>query len=145
MNSEQQRQINIDADIDEVIKTIQGLRLKFDEKTTATDTCSEIPSRRRNRWLRWAVVKIPVFAIGAFAGFVSGYNLHPSNGANDILIDRLPEIRRAIPVEVRRAIPVHPEIRKAVPVRSGRNSTTQHAPGRSHPGEEWLDRADLVD
>lgn len=34
-NLEQQRQIKIDADIDEVIKTIQGLGLKPDEKITA--------------------------------------------------------------------------------------------------------------
>jgi hypothetical protein len=34
-NFERQRQIKIDADIDEVIKTIQGLGLKPDEKITA--------------------------------------------------------------------------------------------------------------
>ena len=34
-NLEQQRQIKIDADIDEVVKTIQGLGLKPDEKITA--------------------------------------------------------------------------------------------------------------
>jgi hypothetical protein len=131
MNSEQQRQIKIDADIDEVIKTIQGLGLELDEKTTAADSCSEISSRARIRWIRWAVGKIPIFAIGAFAGFVGGYNLNAPNGAGDIRIHRWPEIRRATPVEVRRAIPVHPEIRKAVPVRTGRNDATQHGPARS--------------
>lgn len=131
MNSEQPRQIKIDADIDEVIKAIQGLSLKLDEKTTATHSCSEIPSPGRIRWIRRAVVKIPIFAIGAFAGFVGGYNLHASNGVSDIRVHRSPEIRRAIPVEVRRAIPVNPEIRKAVPVRTGRNSATQQGPERS--------------
>jgi hypothetical protein len=106
---EQKRQIKIDADIDEVIKTIQGLGLKPDEKT-ATDRCGQNPSSRRNRWMRSAVMTITIFAIGAFAGFVGAYNLHAPNGAGEIRISRSPEIRRAIPVE--------PEIRRAIPVQS---------------------------
>ena len=117
-SEEQQRQIKIDADIDEVIKTIQGLGFNPDEKTTATDSCGEKTSRRRNRWMRSAVMTITAFAIGAFAGFVGTYNLHAPNGAGDIRVGRSPEIRRAVPVEpeIRRAIPVEPEIRKAIPV-----------------------------
>jgi hypothetical protein len=117
---EEQRQIKIDADIDEVIKTIQGLGIKPDEKTTATDSCGEDPSPRRNRWMRLAVMTITIFAIGAFAGFVAAYNLHAPNGAGDVRVSRSPEIRRAIPLkpEIRRAIPVEPAIRKAIPVQT---------------------------
>ena len=111
-NLEQQRQIKIDADIDEVIKTIQGLGLKPDEKKTATDSCGEHPSPRHNRWMRFAVMTITIFAIGAFAGFVGAYNLHAPNGANDVRVALSPEVRRAIPVE--------PEIRKAIPVQTSR-------------------------
>ena len=57
-SEEQQRQIKIDADIDEVVKTIQGLGLKPDEKTTTTDSCGENPSPRRNRWMRLAVITV---------------------------------------------------------------------------------------
>jgi hypothetical protein len=119
-NLEEQRQIKIDADIDEVIKTIQGLGIKPDEKTTATDSCGEDPSPRRNRWMRLAVMTITIFAIGAFAGFVAAYNLHAPNGAGDVRVSRSPEIRRAIPLkpEIRRAIPVEPAIRKAIPVQT---------------------------
>jgi nitrate reductase NapE component len=115
---EQQRQIRIDADIDEVIKTIKGLGLKPDEKTTAIDSCSENPSPKRNRWIRKAIMAITIFAIGTFAGFVGAYTFDTLNGAGEIRVSRLPEIRRAIPVEpeIRRAIPVEPEIRKAIPV-----------------------------
>ena len=111
-NLEQQRQIKIDADIDEVIKTIQGLGLKPDEIKTATDSCGEHPSPRHNRWMRFAVMTITIFAIGAFAGFVGAYNLHALNGAGDVRVARSPEVRRAIPVE--------PEIRKAIPVQTSR-------------------------
>jgi hypothetical protein len=117
-NLEQQRQIKIDADIKEVIKTIQGLGLKPDQQTTAIHRCCENPSPRCNRWIRSAVVIIMTFAIGAFAGFVGAYNLHAPNGAGDIRVSRSPEIRRAIPLkpEIRRAIPVESEIRKTIPV-----------------------------
>src|SRR5262245_33116447 len=63
---EQQRQIKIDADIDEVVKTIQGLGLKPDEKTTATDSCGESPTPSGNRWMRLAVITVTTFAIAAF-------------------------------------------------------------------------------
>jgi nitrate reductase NapE component len=117
-SEEQQRQIKIDADIDEIVKTIQGLGLKPDEKTTATDSCGENPSPRRNRWMRLAVITVTTFAIGAFAGFVGAYTFNALNGADEIRVSRSPEIRRATPVEpeVRRAIPVEPEIRKAIAV-----------------------------
>ena len=112
---EQQRQIKIDADLDEVIQTIKGLGFKPDEKTTATDNGGEIPSFRRNCSMRCAVMTATIFAIGVFAGFVAAYNLHPPNG---VRFNWSPEIRRAIPVqpEIRRAIPVEPEIRRAIPV-----------------------------
>ena len=121
-SEEQLRQIKIDADIDEVIKTIQGLGLKPDEKTTATDSCGEKPSPRRNRWMRLVVMTFTTFAIAAFAGFVGAYTFTALNGAGELRVSRSPEIRRAIPVEpeVRRAIPVEPEIRKAIPVHSTR-------------------------
>jgi hypothetical protein len=80
----QQRQIKIDADIDQVIKTIQGLGLNPDEKTTATDNHDEDPIPSRNRRMRLVVITITIFAIGAFAGFVGAYNLHAPNGASDI-------------------------------------------------------------
>jgi len=117
---EQQRQIKIDADIDEVIKAIQGLGLEPDEKRTASDGCGQNPSRKRNRWMRLAVVTIMIFAIAAFAGFVGAYTFNALNGADDIRVSRSSEIRRAIPVEpeIRRAIPVEPEVRKAIPLRT---------------------------
>lgn len=120
---EQQRQIKIDADIDEVIKTIKGLGLKPDRKTTATNG-GKNRSARRNRWTRSAVVIITTFLIGAFAGFVGAYNMFRANGAGDIGITASPEIRRAIPVEpeVRRAMPVKPEIKKAIPVHTRRRN-----------------------
>ena len=123
---EQQRQIKIDADIDEVIKTIQGLGLKPDERTTAARSRGESPSRKRNRWIRLAVITVTIFAVGAFAGFVGAYNLHAPNGACDIRAIRPWEIRRAIPMqpEIKRAIPVEPEIRKATPVHSTKRAST---------------------
>jgi len=120
-NSEkQQRQIKIDADIDEVVKTIQGLGLKPDEKITANDSCGQNPSRKRNRWMRLAVLTVTTFAIAAFAGFVGAYTFNALNGAGDIRVSRSPEIRRAIPVqpEIRRAIPVqttNPEVDRRTP------------------------------
>ena len=118
--AEQQRQIKIDADIDEVIKTIQSLGLEPDEKRTASDSCGQNPSRKRNRWMRLAAMIVTSFAIGAFAGFVGAYTLNAVNGAGDIRVIRPWEIRGAIPVEpeIRRAIPVEPEIRKAIPVQT---------------------------
>ena len=74
-SEEQQRQIKIDADIDEVIKTIQGLGLKPDEKSTTSDSRGQNPSRKRNRWMRLAVIAVTTFAIAAFAGFVGAYTL----------------------------------------------------------------------
>ena len=125
--SEEQRQIKIDADIDQVIKTIQGLGLNPDEKTTATDSYDEDPIRSRNRRMRLVVITITIFAIGAFAGFVGAYNLHAPNGASDIRVIRSWEIRRAIPVEpeIRRAIPVQMEIRKAIPVQTRKPEVDQ--------------------
>ena len=119
-SEEQQRQIKIDADIDEVIKTIQGLGLEPDEKRTASDNCGQKPSRKRNRWMRLAVMAVTTFAIAAFAGFVGAYTFNALNGADDSRVSRSPEIRRAIPVvpEIRKAIPV--EIRKAIPVHAHR-------------------------
>ena len=113
-SEEQQRQIKIDADIDEVVKTIQGLGLKPD------DSCGRNPSPKRNRWMRLAVITVTSFAIGAFAGLVGAYTFNAVNGAGDIRVIRPWEIRRAIPVEpeIRRAIPVEPEIKKAIPLRT---------------------------
>ena len=78
-SEEQQRQIKIDADIDEVIKVIQGLGLKPDEKATATN-----PRFRPHRWMRTAVATITTFAIGVFAGFGGAYSLNARNGAGGI-------------------------------------------------------------
>ena len=118
-SEEQQRQIKIDADIDEVIKTIQGLTLKPDEKRSARDSCGQNSSPKRNRRMRLAIMTVTTFAIAAFAGFVGAYSFNALNGASGIRVGRSPEIRRAIPVEpeIRRAIPVEPEIRKAIPVK----------------------------
>ena len=102
-NAEQQRQIKIDADIDEVIKTIQGLGLKPDEKLTAPDSCSGNPSPRRNRWIRSAVMTITTFAVTALAGLVCGYNSRAPKHSVEVVV-------------ARRAIPVEPEIRRAIPV-----------------------------
>jgi nitrate reductase NapE component len=115
---EQERQIKIDADIDEVINTIQGLGLEPDEKRTASDSRGQNPSRKRNRWMRLAAMTITTFAIAGFAGFVGAYTFNVLNGAGDIRVSPSPEIRRAIPVEpeIRRAIPVQPETRKAIPM-----------------------------
>jgi len=115
--AEQQRQIKIDADIDEVIKTIRGLGREPDEKPSAGANRGEKPSRKRDRWMRSAVTTVITFAIGALVGFVGAYNSTALNRAADTTVSRSPEIRRAIPVEpeVRRAIPVEPEIRKAIP------------------------------
>src|SRR5262249_62146901 len=49
--AEQQRQIKIDADIDEVIKTIRGLGGEPNNKPSPSGNCGETSSRRRNRWL----------------------------------------------------------------------------------------------
>lgn len=119
MNEEQQRQIKIDADIEEVIKTIQGLGLKCDEQTIPTHHCREERGPKRNRWMKCAVWTITAFTIGAFTGVVGAYKLHLSNAADHPPFAGSPEIRRAIPVhpEIRRAIPVEPEIRKAIPLR----------------------------
>jgi nitrate reductase NapE component len=138
-NLEQQRQIKIDADIDEVIKTIQGLGLKPDEKAIATDSSGENPSPRRNRWMRFAVWTVTIFAIGAFAGFVGAYNLHAPNGASDIRVIRSWEIRRAIPVEpeIRRAIPVQMEIRKAIPVQTRKPEVDQPFEAESLPPRNY--------
>jgi hypothetical protein len=126
-NAEQQRQIKIDTDIDEVIKTIRGLGLEPDEKTTATDSCGEKPSRRRNRWMRSAITNITTFVIGVLAGFVGTYNAITLNRATDIRVARSSEIRRAIPVEpeIKKAIPVQPEVRRAIPVQTVSNSVTR--------------------
>jgi hypothetical protein len=112
-SEEQQRQIKIDADIDEIVKTIQGLGLKPD------DSCGRNPSPKCNRWMRLAIMTVTTFAIAAFAGFVGAYSFNALNGASGIRVGRSPEIRRAIPLEpeIRRAIPVEPEIRKAIPVK----------------------------
>jgi len=125
---EQQRQIKIDADIDEVVKTIQGLGLKPDEEPPATGHSDENLSRKRNCWLRLVVVTLATFTIATFAGFVGAYTFNALNGAGDIRDSRSPEIRRAIPVEpeIRRAIPVEPEIRKAI--------STHPIPSKSRSG-----------
>jgi hypothetical protein len=128
----QQRQIKIDADIDEVIKTIQGLGLQPDEKTIASDNCGEHRSPRRNPWTRLAAITITTFAIAAFAGFVGAYTFNGLNRAGQIRVSRLPEIRRAIRVEpeIRRAIPVELEIRRAVPVAEIRKAIPVQRPER---------------
>jgi hypothetical protein len=126
-SEEQQRQIKIDADIDEIVKTIQGLGLKPDEKTTVTDSRGENPSPRPNRWMRLAVMTVTTFAIAAFAGFVGAYTFNAVNDAGDVRVIRPWEIRRAIPVEpeIRRAIPVQMEIRKAIPVQTRKPEVDQ--------------------
>jgi hypothetical protein len=112
--SEHQRQIKIDADIDEVIKTIQGLGVDPEEKPSISHNCSHRRTRKRGSWLRSALSMIAV-AVAALAGFAGGYNVRALNHP-DTTFARSPEIRRAIPVEpeIRRAIPV--EIRRAIAV-----------------------------
>lgn len=141
MNEDQQRQIKIDADIDEVIKTIQGLGLKCDEKTIPTNDRSENLGLRRNRSMRFAAWTITAFIIGAFTGVVGAHKLHLSSAADHPPVNRSPEIRRAIPVqpEIRRAIPVKPEIRKAIPLTH--NSIYSHPGQRSHHSSKIQARA----
>jgi hypothetical protein len=117
---EQQRQIKIDADIDEVIKTIRGLDRESDEKSSAAENCGEKPSRKRDRCMRSTATTLIAVAVAALAGFVGGYNSRAAKHPADIAVAPSPEIRRAIPVEpeIRRAIPVEPEIRKAIPVQT---------------------------
>src|SRR5262249_1587692 len=112
-----QRQMKLDADIDEVIKTIRGIGQTNDEPS-ASDGSGQ-PRHRRNFWTRCVMI-IAAFAVGAFSGFVAAYNSHPLNRASNIPLARSPEIRRAIPVEpeIRRAIPVERGIRKAIPVQN---------------------------
>jgi hypothetical protein len=75
-------------------------------------------SCKRDRWTRLTKrIVIPV-AVVSLAGFVGGYKIHAPNRPADIAVARSPEVRRAIPVEIRRAIPVKPEIRKAIPVQT---------------------------
>ena len=105
--AEQQRQIKIDADIDEVIKTIRGLGLEADEKPSTSDNCGDKPTRKRGGWIV-SVTSIIAVAIAGLAGFVGGYNIRALNHPAEMAVARSPEIRRAIAVE--------PEIRKAIPV-----------------------------
>jgi hypothetical protein len=106
--AEHQRQIKIDADIDEVIKTIQGLGVEPDEKPGTSHNCRHKRTRKHGGWLRSATM-IAV-AVAAVAGFAGGYNVRALNHSADTVVARSPEIRRAIPVE--------PEIRKAIPVQN---------------------------
>jgi hypothetical protein len=117
--AEQLRQIKIDADIDEVIKTIRGLGLESDEKPSAPHSCGEEPSRKRRGWVRATTPTIIAAVVAAVAGLVGGYHLRALNQPADIALPRSLEIRRAIPVEpqIRMAIPVELEIRKAIPTR----------------------------
>jgi hypothetical protein len=106
--AEHQRQIKIDADIDEVIKTIQGLGREPDDKPSTSGNCGDTSSRKRGRWVKSAASIITV-AVAVLAGFFGGYNVRAVNHPGDSAVARSPEIRRAIPVEpeIRRAIPVH--------------------------------------
>jgi hypothetical protein len=106
--AEQQRQIKIDADIDEVIKTIRGLGREPDEKPSAWANCGEKPNRKRDRWIRSMTTTLITVAVAALVGFVAGYNSHALNHPAEMAVGRSPEIRRAIAVE--------PEIRKAISV-----------------------------
>ena len=115
--AKQQRQIKIDVDIDEVIKTIRGLGRESEQKPDAANDRGETPSRRRNRWILSAVATVITFAIGALVGFVGAYNSRAPNHAAEIAFAPSPEIRRAVPVEL--------EIRKAIPVQTVSNSAAR--------------------
>jgi hypothetical protein len=116
--AKQQREIKIDADIDEVIKTIRGLGLERDEKASAAEKCGAKPRQKRDRRMR-STTAILMMAAAALCAFVAGYS-HPVTQARAVAFPPSPEIRRTIPVEpeIRRAIPVEPEIRKAIPVQT---------------------------
>jgi hypothetical protein len=86
--------------------------------------------RRRDRWTRLTKMIVMTVAVVALAGFVGGYNTHAPNRPADIAVARSPEVRRAIPVEIRRAIPVKPEIRKAIPVREFQARTRERVSRR---------------
>jgi hypothetical protein len=120
LKAEELRQIKIDADIDEVIKTIRGLGLEFDDKPSPPPSYGEEPRRKRRGLVRAKTPTIIAAAVAAVAGFLGGYHLRALNQPADIALPRSPEIRRAIPVEIQRAIPVEPEIRKAIPVQTAR-------------------------
>ena len=85
---------------------------------TPTPQAKADTSCKRDRWTRLTKTIVMTVAVVALAGFVGGYNTHAPNRPADIAVARSPEVRRAIPVEVRRAIPVEPEIRRAIPVQT---------------------------
>ena len=66
--------------------------------------------RKRDRWTRLRKTTIIPVAVAALAGLGGGYISRAPNHAAGA-VARLPEIRRAIPVEpeIRKAIPVHTE------------------------------------
>ena len=121
--SERLRQLRIDEEIDEAIKTIRalggesGVSVRAPRPPSgnwfpalrAASNCSDTTGRKRDRWMRSATATIIAVAVAAFAGFFAGYNSRAPN-PSDITLARSPEIRRAIPVE--------PEIRKAIPVQT---------------------------
>jgi hypothetical protein len=117
--ADQHRQLKIDADIDEIIGTIRGLGRESDEKSGAAENCGEKPSRKRDRGTRSTITTMIAVAVVALAGFVGGYNSRAAKHPADIAVAPSPEIRRAIPVEpeIRRAIP-EPQIRKAIPMQA---------------------------
>jgi hypothetical protein len=131
---EQQRQIKIDADIDDVIKTIRGLGLEPNEKASTVEKWNDKANRKRGGWVRSAVTTITTFVIGVLAGFVGAYNSTALNRATEIPVTRSPEIRRAIPVEpeIRRAIPVEVEVRRAIPVRGQRSASNRTRRRQTH-------------
>jgi hypothetical protein len=114
---EQQRQIKIDADIDEVIRSIRALGCEPDDHPSTSHSCGDKPTLRRGGWIG-SVISVIAVAVAVLAGFAGGYSVRALNHPGDATVALSPEIRRAIPVEpeIRRAIAVEPEIRKAIPV-----------------------------
>jgi hypothetical protein len=108
--AERHRQLKIDADIDEVIKTIRGLGSEPDEKSGLAENCGDRPSCQRSCWMRSAITIMIAVAAAGLAGFVGGYNSRAAKHPAEMAVAPSPEIRRAIPVE--------PEIRKAIPVQT---------------------------
>lgn len=107
------------ADLEMEIKSaVPAVPISEPRKETPTPQAKADMSCKRDRWTRLTkTIVIPV-AVVSLAGFVGGYKIHAPNRPADIAVARSPEVRSAIPVEIRRAIPVKPKIRKAIPVQT---------------------------
>jgi hypothetical protein len=103
------------------------------DKARTGDNYGDKLSRERDRWMRSAITTIIAAAVAGLAVLIAGHKLGAPNYPADIVVARSPEVRRAIPVEIRRAIPVEPEIRKAIPVRQFQARTREK--GQSQAAE----------